>query len=117
MSISRHGKQVTLSKYKAGYVFLRNRILKLHNTPLPFSKVDKRGIPKILWALRPLLKDDRNKQRLALCICRSYEQITLPIDLNTKDITTPMEPEKVPGYINISTVFEEFLDAFTHKNP
>jgi hypothetical protein len=70
-SIKNNGKQYTLGLYKDCYQFLRNYLLELPTQPISFCKVDSKGIPKPLWALRPLIKGPRDNQRLALSIARS----------------------------------------------
>jgi hypothetical protein len=96
-SIKDNGKKYALARFKDSYGFLRNYTLGLKTQPLSFTKVDKRGIPKTLWPIRPLIKSDRNELRLALCIARCYEKIKLPIDFNTESIQTPSR--KGVGYL------------------
>ena len=114
-SIKRNGKKYTLEKYKNSYIFLRNYVLDLPTQPLSFTKADKRGIPKPLWPLRPLIKRDKDHQRLALTIARSYELIRLPIEINLESIVTD-HPEG--SFHNETTVdFPLFLERFIQKYP
>jgi hypothetical protein len=47
-SVKNHGPRRTLDHYKECYVFLRNIILELPAQPIPWCKVDSKGIPKTL---------------------------------------------------------------------
>jgi hypothetical protein len=115
-SIKNNGKQYTLGLYKDCYAFLRNYLLELPTHPISFCKVDPRGIPKPLWALRPLIKGGRSNQRLALSIARSYEQIRLEIDYSSIDsITDEMSQETERSVRDISKKFRKFLKGFTRK--
>lgn len=109
------GKTHALSRYKDSYKFLRNHILKLDTLPIPYCKTDKRGIPKTLWSLRPFIKGDRNSQRLALTIARSYELIKLPIDYDTKNIedTAIISAELQ----EVAKDFKLFLTKFVNTYP
>ena len=92
--ISRHGKQYTLGLYKDCYAFLRNYLLELPTQPVRFCKVDRFGIPKPLWPLRPLIKRGRIHKRVALSIARGFEVIRLEIDYsNLASITDPLSEE------------------------
>jgi hypothetical protein len=114
-SIKDNGKKYALARFKDSYGFLRNYTLGLKTQPLSFTKVDKRGIPKTLWPIRPLIKSDRNELRLALCIARCYEKIKLPIDFNTESIQTPSR--KGVGYLETTHNFKIFLEKFSKKYP
>jgi hypothetical protein len=115
-SIKNNGKQYTLGIYKDCYAFLRNYLLELPTQPLSFCKVDSQGIPKPLWALRPLIKGSRDNQRLALSIARSYEQIRLEIDYsNLESITDEMSQETERSVRGLSKKFKRFLKRFTRK--
>jgi hypothetical protein len=114
LSINRNGKLYTLEKYKAGYIFLRNLILDLSTNPVPFTRSDKNKIPKILWTLRPLLKNDsKDFKRIALCIAREYEQMHLPIDYSLDTIETPLG--ETLEYQETCHKFNFFLEVFTDK--
>lgn len=115
-AIKAHGKQYTLGRYKECYAFLRNYLLELPTQPVPFCKVDKRGIPKPLWSIRPLIKGCRSSKRVALTIARSYEQIRLEIDYtNLSSITDEMPEEIQKSVRNINKKFRKFLTKFTQK--
>jgi len=114
-SINRNGKKYTLEKYKPCYAFLRNLVLNLPTQPLSFTKADKRGIPKPLWPLRPLIKRGRNEQRLALTIARSYEKIKLPIEIDVESITAGHP--KGNSSSETTKHFSIFLEKFCHKYP
>ena len=115
ISINRNGKKYTLEKYKTSYVFLRNLVLHLPTQPMSFTKVDKRGIPKPLWPLRPLIKRARNEHRLALTIARSYEKIKLPIEINVESIVNDYPKG---SFVKETTKhFSKFLEKFFHKYP
>ena len=114
LSVKTNGPRYTLDRYKLCYMFLRNIILQLPTSPIPFCITDKRGIPKPLWPLRPLIKGEVKFQRLALSIARSYELIKLPIDYSTETI------EQDPLGVNLeetSKLFKEFLTKFTCMYP
>jgi hypothetical protein len=113
LAIKANGKRHTLERYKECYTFLRNIVLNLPTQPIPFCKVDKRGIPKPLWPLRSLIKGDRNDMRIALCIARSYEQIKLPIDYSVESIEAPSHYGS--GYQETKQQFKIFLTEFTNK--
>jgi hypothetical protein len=112
-SIKIHGKRYALERYKESYKFLRNRTLQLPTQPIPFCKVDKRGIPKPLWPLRPFLKGDRILSRVALTIARSYELITLEIDYSTDSITGA--PQYGDTFDETRKDFNKFLTKFVQK--
>jgi len=115
-SLKKHGKQYTLGNYKESYAFLRNYLLKLPTHPLSFCKVDRKGIPKTLWSLRPFIKGNRDAQRFSLTVARSYEQIRLDIDYSKLDsITDNMTQETETSVRNISKKFKRFLKKFTRK--
>jgi hypothetical protein len=115
-SIKNNGKQYTLGLYKDCYAFLRNYLLEIPTHPLSFCKVDSEGIPKPLWALRPLIKRDRNLKRVALTIARSYEQIRLEINYSsTESITDEMTQETEKSVRDLSKKFKKFLTKFTRK--
>jgi hypothetical protein len=113
--IKNHGLHHTLILHKSYYEFLRNTILELPTQPLSFCKTDKRGIPKPLWSLRPLIKGNRSEQRLALSIVRTYEKIRLPIQIDLEPIRK-LHPK---GFSDLNTVknFPIFLEKFTQKYP
>lgn len=115
VSIKKHGKQYTLGRFKESYTFLRNYLLKLPTQPIPFCKADSLGIPKPLWSLRPLIKGDRDAQRVALTIARSYEQIRLPIDYSTVAITDDLSPLQETNVLELLPKFNKFLTKFTRK--
>lgn len=114
-TIKCNGKHYALTKYKDSYAWLRNYILNLDTPNIPFCKVDRRGIPKTLWALRPLLKGDREEHRLALTIARIYEEIYLPlnIDLDAIEGLPLREDDSLKHFQN----FEKFMDKFTKQFP
>jgi hypothetical protein len=115
-SIKNNGKQYTLGLYKDCYAFLRNYLLQLPTQPLSFCKVDSKGIPKPLWTLRPLIKGNRDTQRIALTIARSYEQIRLEIDHTTLESITDEMPLKTKVSVrDLSKKFKRFLKKFTLK--
>lgn len=115
-AIKHNGKQYTLGLYKDCYAFLRNYLLELPTHPISFCKVDSLGIPKPLWALRPLIKGPRDNQRLALTIARSFEQIRLKIDYsNLSSITDEMPREIEKSVRNLNKKFKRFLKRFTLK--
>lgn len=110
-----NGAAWTLDRYKSSYAFLRNKILKLNAPPIQWCKADSDGYPKTLWSLRPLLKGNRNLQRVALTIARSYEVITLPIDYHPESI---QEPSHYGSEFEETTVdFKMWLMVFTCKYP
>jgi len=114
-AIASNGKKYTLEKYKTSYTFLRNLVLNIPTQPMSFTKVDKRGIPKPLWPLRPLIKRGRNEHRLALTIARSYEKIKLPIEINVESIVADYPKGSL---VNETTKhFSIFLEKFFHKYP
>jgi hypothetical protein len=115
-SIKNNGKQYTLGLYKDCYAFLRNYLLELPTHPISFCKTDSNGIPKPLWALRPLIKGERNNRRIALTIARSYEQIRLEIDYSSmNNITDEMSRETEISVRDLSKKFKGFLKKFTRK--
>lgn len=114
-SIKNNGSHHTLSRYKEGYMFLRNLVLHLPTQPISFCKVDKRGIPKILWSLRPLLSKSRDLSRVALSIARSFELITLEIDYSTDSIEK--EGSYDPSFQETKMEFKRFLQEFSQKYP
>lgn len=115
-SIKNNGKQYTLELYKECYTFLRNYLLELPTQPISFCKDDSNGIPKPLWALRPLIKGKRGNKRLALSIARSYEQIRLEIDYSKlESITDEMTQETEKSVRDLSKKFKKFLKRFTLK--
>jgi len=114
-AIKQNGKHYALERYKASYGFLRNFVLNLKTPNIPFCRVDKRGIPKTLWALRPLLKGNREELRLALTIARTYEEIYLPLNIDLDAIEGPSHYGK-DSKKHIEN-FEKFLVKFTNKYP
>ena len=114
-SVKMHGPRHTLDHYKECYIFLRNTILELPAQPIPWCKVDSKGIPKTLWPLRSLIKGNRDSQRVALTIARSYEQITLPIDYNPESIEAPAFYGA--EYQETTKEFKLWLKEFTDKYP
>ena len=114
--ISRHGKQYTLGLYKDCYAFLRNYLLELPTQPVRFCKVDRFGIPKPLWPLRPLIKRNRIHKRVALSIARGFEVIRLEIDYsNLASITDPLSEETHKTVRSLNKKFRKFLKRFTKK--
>jgi hypothetical protein len=115
-SIKNKGKEHTLGRYKESYVFLRNYLLELPTHPLSFTRVDKLGLPKTLWSLRPLIKGNRDEQRVALTIARGYEQIRLKIDFTDlaaiTDVHTPLQECAV---LVLTKKFNKFLKQFTRN--
>jgi hypothetical protein len=113
-SIKNKGKQYTLGRYKESYAFLRNYLLKLPTQPLSFCKVDKLNIPKTLWLLKPLIKGNRDEQRVALSIVRGFEQIRLEIDYSDLDaITAKHTLQEEYAVLNLTREFNKFLKRFT----
>jgi hypothetical protein len=92
---------------------MRNRILELPTQTIAFCKVDSKGIPKPLWPLRPLLKGDRQSQRVALTIARSYELIKLPVCYDVTDIVSTHPKRDV--LLSLDTEFADFLEKFSHN--
>jgi len=110
------GKEHTLGRYKESYVFLRNYLLKLPTRSLPFTRIDKLGIPKTLWSLRPLIKGSREEQRVALSIARGYEQIRLEIDYtDLAAITDEHTPQEERAVLDLTKKFNKFLKQFTRN--
>jgi hypothetical protein len=114
-TIKNNGQKYALARFKDAYGFLRNYTLNLESLPLSFTKVDKRGIPKTLWPLRPLMKGGRNEHRLALCISRCYEKIYLPIDYCTESIESPTRKRWDDS--ETTKYFKQFLEQFSSKYP
>lgn len=114
-SVRRNGPRYALDHYKSCYVFLRNTFLELPAQPIPWCKVDKRGIPKTLWPLRSLIKGDRNAKRIALTIARSYEQIKLPIDYHPESIDKPAT--YAVEFEETTKDFKLWLTEFVNKYP
>lgn len=114
-SVKLHGKRYTLEKYKLSYTFLRNLILKLPTDPIPFTKVDRDGIPKTLWPLRSLMFKDRNTVRACLTIARHYEIIHLPVSYDTSSITSPFRGNT--EYEAFEVEFKDFLGRMKSKYP
>jgi len=113
-SIKNKGKLHTLGRYKESYVFLRNYLLELPTQPISFTRVDKLGLPKTLWSLRPLIKGNREEKRVALSIARGYEQIRLEIDYSdTSAITDKHSPSQEDAVLNLTRQFNKFLKQFT----
>lgn len=109
-SIKNRGKRNTLELRKQCYVFLRNYLLELPTTPIPFTKTCKLGLPKPLWVLKPLITGCRQSQRLALTIVRGYEQIRLDIDYNkTESITDPVDVETQQQIDELEAKLYDFL--------
>jgi len=104
-----NGPEATLKLYKACFIFLRNYLLELSSTPIPFVKVDKKGIPKPLWPLRPLLRDE-STQRIALSFARITDRIILPAQLNREMITSPLKRGK--GYRKTAKAFKQWSKDF-----
>jgi len=89
-SRKRHGSRYTLKLYKDAYKFLVDLHMGFHPVPLSYSKVDRNGLPKVLWPLRPMLKDKTiSNVRLTMCIARVFQLIRLPIDPDLSKITDP----------------------------
>jgi len=71
------------------------------------------GIPKTLWSLRPLIKGNKDEQRVALTIVRGYEQIRLDIDYSDLDaITAKHTPQEEYAVLNLTRKFNKFLKRF-----
>lgn len=114
--IDNHGKRYTLGIYKESYAFLRNYLLELPTQPISFCKVDTKGIPKTLWLLRPLIKRNKETQRIALIIARSYEQIRLSIDYtDLNSITDEMPGSTQTSVLMVEKKFNKFLTRFTEN--
>lgn len=114
--INNNGSRYTLGRYKECYEFLRNKILLLPTQPLVFCQVDKKGLPKPLWSLRPLLKRDRKFQRIALTIARSFEKIRLPIDYSKLEVITDVNSDEVQSNISdLTQDLNQFLEKFSKK--
>jgi len=116
LCIKAWGKRQALLRYKECYVFLRNKLLYLNTEPIPFCRIDKRGLPKPLWPLRPLLKGSREEHRLALVIARTYESIQLPIDYSVDNITNGASYTET-AFNDVNQQFKIFLGEFTNKFP
>jgi hypothetical protein len=85
-----HGSGYTLILYKNAYQFLVSLNLKMIPTPIPFQKVDRNGLPKVLWPIRPLIsRGTISDVRLTMCIARVFQLIKLPIDSDLSKITDP----------------------------
>jgi len=105
-SIRVHGKEYTLERYKEAYQFLSRYHLNLNPIPLGWSKIDRNGIPKILWPLRSLINhtDDSYKNkciRMSLIIARIYETIYLKPQPNYLPITSKgnlLNPEFIRSF-------------------
>uniref|UniRef100_A0A2V0RBW5 RdRp n=1 Tax=viral metagenome TaxID=1070528 RepID=A0A2V0RBW5_9ZZZZ len=111
------GKVTALNRYKECYSFLRNNILDLEYSLPAFIKVDSNGIPKPLWPLRALINGDRNSQRIALTIARTWESINLDPVPNLLPITserriswrTKMCDESFQGWIEAEIPMYKWL--------
>lgn len=89
-SRKKHGSNYTLKLYKDSYKFLVDLHMGFHPVPISYAKIDRNGLPKVLWPLRPLLKDKSiSNIRLTMCIARVFQLIRLPINLDTSKITDP----------------------------
>lgn len=114
-SVRSCGPRYTIDRYKESYLFLRNLSLELPAQPILWCKADSKGIPKPLWPLRSLIKGNRDAQRVALTIARSYELITLPIDYCPSSIQEP--PSYGVEFKETTKDFKIFLEEFTSTNP
>lgn len=85
-----HGSRYTLKLYKEAYQFLVATHLGLDPVPISFNKVDRNGLPKVLWPLRPLIRRNTISDiRLTMCIARVFQLIRLPVDPDLSKITDP----------------------------
>jgi len=85
-----HGSRYTLKLYKSAYQYLVSLHLGLVPDPICFHKVDRNGLPKVLWSLRPLInRGTISDIRLTMCIARVYQLIRLPVDPDLSKITNP----------------------------
>jgi hypothetical protein len=79
-----------LKTYKEAYQYLVDFHLGFTPDPISFSKIDRNGLPKILWPLRPLInRGTITDIRLTMCIARIFQLIRLPINPDLSKITTP----------------------------
>jgi hypothetical protein len=68
------GKSEAASYYKSLFLFARNISLSLPlPQPIPFTKTNKKGIPKDLIPLIPLLRGSSDDKKIGLTIARFYE--------------------------------------------
>lgn len=115
-SIRNRGKTRTLEIYKDNYNFLKLSLLDLECPVLKFTKVDKLGYPKVLWGLRPLIKGDLNKQRLALTIARIFETIVLPVDKDLSAITDGLQGVTPGELSDFRKNFNDWLNDFIYEH-
>ena len=70
------GSAYAVERYKKYYLFCRNISLDLPlPAPIPFCRTDKRGIPRDIKPLVPLLTGPPEDRRVGLTIARFYESI------------------------------------------
>lgn len=83
------GKQHAAKFYKEMFLFCRNIALGLElPAPVPFTKTDKDGIPKVIKPLVPLLTGSNDDKRVGLTIARFYESIYCKTDYGTENVTS-----------------------------
>lgn len=86
-SIKTNGKREALKRYKECHMWYRDRLLMLNPNPLSFCKSDRKGVPKPLWSLRPIMnRRSHDYSRLILSITSIYLTIHLPVDYDTSQI-------------------------------
>lgn len=105
------GKKFTCDHYKSLYVVAVALSTKSVFTPIPFTKVDKKGRPLALKPLVPYLTStDVNSKRIGLTIARVYLTIVLPSSFDPSPITREMDKPLCKDFLRR---FETFCEKFT----
>lgn len=104
--IRNEGRVTAVKHFKEMYLFCRNISLEIDlPAPLPFVATDKKGIPKVIKPLVPLLTGTTDDRRVGLTIARFYESIYCEPNPDTSSIT-----DEITGNpVNIE--FENFIQT------
>jgi len=107
------GKVSAASHFKAMHLFCRNIALGITlPAPLPFVRTDKKGIPKVIKPLVPLLTGSPDDKRIGLTISRFYESIYVKPAPNLDAITAPNTEDQL---FNIANEIEDFKSFVEQK--
>jgi len=85
---SNEGLKSAITKFKAYYVVAVKISLGVPFEPIPFTKANAKGVPKVLIPFLPLLQGDKWSKRVALTLLRIHTLYTLPVDYGTLSAIT-----------------------------
>ena len=108
--ILNEGKVTSVKHFKEIYLFCRNISLEIDlPAPLPFVATDKKGVPKVIKPLIPLLTGTTDDRRIGMTIARFYESIYCDAK---PDVTSIIE--ETSGTV-VNDKFHKFIETKVPK--